>query len=72
MNPNKIYLNGFEYTFTDDREWIYKAVPLAPGKVKSVEKPSHKVIEEIEQAYEDVFEKMLVGIVKNTTKVLLK
>lgn len=63
--------NGFEFTFTDEREWIYKAIPFAPQKPKVQEKPAYKVIEEIEEAYEDYFEKMLVNCVKEITKQIV-
>lgn len=70
MNPQKIKLdNGFIFTFTDDREWIYKAVPI-PFQKKVVEKPSYKVIEELEESYLNEFERTLVNTVKDISKYL--
>ena len=60
--------NGFEAIY-DDGEWLYKAIPFSVNK-KVVEKPLYKVIEEIEEEYNKEFERALVGIVKNVTKLI--
>lgn len=61
QGPIQIKLdNGFTFTFTDDKEWIYKADPI-PFVPKVIELPAYPVIEEIEENYVKYFEKMLDG-----------
>jgi len=68
--PNQINLSHFSFTFTEEGEWIYKAVQV-PFKKKVQEKPALKVIEEIEEEYLDYFEKMLVASVKEIVKEVI-
>lgn len=65
----KIKSNAFEYTFLENGDWLFKAIPLK--KKKFVEKPQIKVVEEIEKNYLETFEKRMVGITKDITKYLL-
>jgi len=63
--------NGFVFTFTDDREWIYKAEPTKQI-VKPVvkEKPFLKVVEEIEQSYKEEFDRTLANCMKEISSYL--
>jgi hypothetical protein len=71
MEANKINLNGFEYTFTENSEWIYKAIPFSPSKPKTgPEKPQIHLVEDIEASYKHAFEKMLAVAMKDIAKYL--
>lgn len=66
--------NGFEYTFTENGEWLYKAIaptPLAKKKI-AVEKPAFKVSESIEKRYHQRYDKALIDAVKDVTRYLTK
>jgi len=65
----KIKSNIFEYTFLDNGDWLYKAVPLK--KLKPIEKPQINVVNEIEKHYLEYFEKRVVGISRDIAKYLL-
>lgn len=67
----EIRLNGFKAIQDERGEWLYKATSPTPLKKKVIEKPSLKVIEEIEEEYLDYFEKMLVATVKEITKEII-
>lgn len=69
--PLTISLNGFTAIQDEDGKWLYKATGPTPLKKKVIEKPSLKVIEEIEKNYLDYFEKMLVATVKEITKEIV-
>lgn len=71
MEYNKINLNGFEFTFTEDNEWIYKAIPFSPEKKRvGKELPQIRVVEDIEENYKQAFDRMLASAVKDIAKYL--
>ena len=71
MDLSQINLNGFEFTFTEQSEWIYKAVPFAKKKGISREKPFIKLVDKLEENYKKEFDKMLASAVKNMTTYLV-
>ncbi len=68
MDPQKIKLNGFEFTFQDDGSWIYKALPFK--KERLPEKPHLKVVEEVETKYKNFFDVMLRETAKEIKQYL--
>ncbi len=68
MEP-KINLNGFEYTFTEEREWIFKAMPVQ-RKLHVQEKPQIKACIKIEEEYHKFFDEQLAHVVKDINKYL--
>lgn len=67
MEP--INLNGFQFTYQDNGEWIWKAVPFKRKVI--AEKPHLKAVEDIELAYKRLFDRMLANIVKDSTRYLM-
>jgi len=61
--------NGFQFTFQEDGEWIWKA--FIPRRQNAKEKPHFKVSEEIEKHYQQDFDKALAQAVKDITKYLV-
>lgn len=66
--------NGFEYTFQENGDWIWKAIkptPLAQKK-SSKEKPFFNVSVDIEKVYHQRFDRALLDGVKDVTRYLTK
>jgi hypothetical protein len=68
QNPT-FRVSNWEYTFLDNGDWIYKAITKKPV-IK--EKPAFRVCNEIENGYNNLFQKHLVESVKSITKYLLQ
>lgn len=68
MEANKIVGYGFEYTFTEKGDWLYKALPVR--KLQVQEKPQIKVCNDIEEAYHKFWGNQLAHIVKDISRYL--
>ena len=71
---NQISLNGYVFIYTDEREWICKAmpdVPILPRKIKKDTSSKYQAQRDIEKDFSDDFGKCLVAATKDITKYLM-
>lgn len=66
--------NGFEFTFNEGGDWIWKAIKPTPlaKKATTKEKPFFKVSEDIEKKYHQRFDAAILQGVKDVTRYLTK
>ena len=68
-NPNQINLDGWEFTYTEQGEWISKAVPFKSKSITS-EQPHYRAVNEIEERYEQSMENCLAQSLKDIVRYL--
>ena len=66
---NKIDLGGWEFTYTQQGEWISKAVPFK-HKPAMPEQPHYRVVNELEERYENKMEDCLAQSLKDIVRYL--
>lgn len=66
---NRIVFNGLECEFTEQGEWLYKAVPFK-SKPSLPEQPHYQVINELESKYSDLLEDRLSDALKDIVRYL--
>lgn len=68
-DPNVISGNGFEFTYIDGHEFIWKALPVQ--KLHTAEKPQISAVVEIEKQYQKLYDKQLAHLVKSISRYLV-
>lgn len=69
IEGNKVILSDWEFEFTEQGEWISKAVPFKHKPVMP-EQPHYKVVNELEERYEKGMEIHLAQSLKDIVKYL--
>ena len=69
QDPNQITLEGWQFTYTEQGEWISKAVPFKSKSITS-EQPHYRVVNELEERYEKRMENCLAQSLKDIVRYL--